>query len=174
MAASSLTPSSDWASRDMAWTDIDASTTRKASLLDGTASSRASSSRPSPHDVQTRAVGGGAPLGEGAAQCPQNQSHVAVESSPPSTSLSAGLWIMDVERIKTASAVPLHPPSLTKEVYESNRTSARILDRFFAFWTNDRTERGGFEPPNEVNPRYAISSRARSAAPAPLQDGDSA
>ena len=40
--------------------------------------------------------------------------------------------------------------------------------RFFAFWTNDPTERGGFEPPNEVNPRYAISSRARSAAPAPL------
>ncbi len=31
-----------------------------------------------------------------------------------------------------------------------------------------KTERGGFEPPNEVNPRYAISSRARSAAPAPL------
>jgi hypothetical protein len=32
-----------------------------------------------------------------------------------------------------------------------------------------RTEREGFEPSNEVNPRYAISSRARSAAPAPLQ-----
>src|SRR5947209_752942 len=31
-----------------------------------------------------------------------------------------------------------------------------------------RAERGGFEPPNEVNPRYAISSRARSTAPAPL------
>src|SRR5437763_15152424 len=31
-----------------------------------------------------------------------------------------------------------------------------------------KTERGGFEPPNEVNPRYAISSRARSTAPAPL------
>ena len=31
------------------------------------------------------------------------------------------------------------------------------------------TERGGFEPPNEVNPRYAISSRARSTAPAPLR-----
>src|SRR5947199_9731557 len=30
-------------------------------------------------------------------------------------------------------------------------------------------ERGGFEPPNEVNPRYAISSRARSTAPAPLR-----
>ena len=30
-------------------------------------------------------------------------------------------------------------------------------------------ERGGFEPPNEVDPRYAISSRARSTAPAPLR-----
>ena len=29
-------------------------------------------------------------------------------------------------------------------------------------------ERGGFEPPNEVNPRYAISSRAHSTALAPL------
>ena len=35
----------------------------------------------------------------------------------------------------------------------------------------ERTERGGFEPPNEVNPRYAISSRARSTAPAPLLGG---
>jgi site-specific DNA recombinase len=34
--------------------------------------------------------------------------------------------------------------------------------------TSRKTERGGFEPPNEVNPRYAISSRARSTAPAPL------
>ncbi len=33
----------------------------------------------------------------------------------------------------------------------------------------NRAEREGFEPSNEVNPRYAISSRARSAAPAPLQ-----
>jgi len=31
-------------------------------------------------------------------------------------------------------------------------------------------ERGGFEPPNEVNPRYAISSRARSTTPAPLRE----
>src|SRR5215211_933769 len=30
-------------------------------------------------------------------------------------------------------------------------------------------EREGFEPSNEVDPRYAISSRARSTAPAPLQ-----
>src|SRR5207249_2484230 len=30
------------------------------------------------------------------------------------------------------------------------------------------TEREGFEPSSEVNPRYAISSRARSTAPAPL------
>ena len=30
-------------------------------------------------------------------------------------------------------------------------------------------EREGFEPSNEVNPRYTISSRARSTAPAPLQ-----
>src|SRR5438128_7055592 len=32
------------------------------------------------------------------------------------------------------------------------------------------TEREGFEPSNEVDPRYAISSRARSTAPAPLRD----
>ena len=32
----------------------------------------------------------------------------------------------------------------------------------------DGTERGGFEPPNGVNPRYAISSRAHSTALAPL------
>ena len=32
-----------------------------------------------------------------------------------------------------------------------------------------QAERGGFEPPNEVDPRYAISSRARSTAPAPLR-----
>ena len=32
-----------------------------------------------------------------------------------------------------------------------------------------KTEREGFEPSSEVNPRYAISSRARSTAPAPLQ-----
>jgi site-specific recombinase XerD len=31
-------------------------------------------------------------------------------------------------------------------------------------------EREGFEPSNEVDPRYAISSRARSTAPAPLRD----
>jgi hypothetical protein len=31
------------------------------------------------------------------------------------------------------------------------------------------TEREGFEPSNEVDPRYAISNRARSTAPAPLQ-----
>ena len=31
-------------------------------------------------------------------------------------------------------------------------------------------EREGFEPSNEVDPRYAISSRARSTAPAPLQE----
>jgi glucosyl-3-phosphoglycerate synthase len=31
------------------------------------------------------------------------------------------------------------------------------------------TEREGFEPSNEVDPRYAISSRARSTAPAPLR-----
>ena len=30
-------------------------------------------------------------------------------------------------------------------------------------------EREGFEPSNEVDPRYAISSRARSTAPAPLR-----
>ena len=35
--------------------------------------------------------------------------------------------------------------------------------------TTKPTEREGFEPSNEVNPRYAISSRARSTAPAPLQ-----
>jgi hypothetical protein len=33
-------------------------------------------------------------------------------------------------------------------------------------------EREGFEPSNEVDPRYAISSRARSTAPAPLRDSD--
>src|SRR6185503_12147482 len=33
------------------------------------------------------------------------------------------------------------------------------------------TEREGFEPSDEVNPRHTISNRARSAAPAPLQDG---
>ena len=33
-----------------------------------------------------------------------------------------------------------------------------------------RTERGGFEPPNGVEPRYAISSRARSTTPASLLD----
>jgi len=32
-----------------------------------------------------------------------------------------------------------------------------------------RTEREGFEPSDEVDPRHTISSRARSAAPAPLQ-----
>src|SRR3954452_18013032 len=31
------------------------------------------------------------------------------------------------------------------------------------------TEREGFEPSDEVNPRHTISSRARSAAPAPLR-----
>src|SRR6202034_174543 len=31
-----------------------------------------------------------------------------------------------------------------------------------------KTEREGFEPSNEVNPRYAISSRAHSTALAPL------
>jgi glucosyl-3-phosphoglycerate synthase len=33
----------------------------------------------------------------------------------------------------------------------------------------EAAEREGFEPSNEVNPRYAISSRARSTAPAPLR-----
>ena len=59
MAASSVTPSSDWASLDMAWTSSDESTTRNASLPDGTTSSRASSSRPRPHDGHTRELGGG-------------------------------------------------------------------------------------------------------------------
>jgi hypothetical protein len=35
--------------------------------------------------------------------------------------------------------------------------------------TTKMAEREGFEPSNEVDPRYAISSRARSTAPAPLQ-----
>ena len=34
--------------------------------------------------------------------------------------------------------------------------------------TTKPAEREGFEPSNEVDPRYAISSRARSTAPAPL------
>src|SRR5438309_11529247 len=34
---------------------------------------------------------------------------------------------------------------------------------------NPNAEREGFEPSNEVDPRYAISSRARSTAPAPLR-----
>ena len=37
-----------------------------------------------------------------------------------------------------------------------------------------KTEREGFEPSNEVDPRYAISSRARSTAPAPLQQAAAA
>jgi hypothetical protein len=32
-----------------------------------------------------------------------------------------------------------------------------------------QTEREGFEPSDEVDPRHAISSRARSTAPAPLR-----
>jgi hypothetical protein len=39
----------------------------------------------------------------------------------------------------------------------------------FAVREGRHTEREGFEPSNEVDPRYAISSRARSTAPAPLQ-----
>src|SRR4051794_15124417 len=35
--------------------------------------------------------------------------------------------------------------------------------------TGSEAEREGFEPSNEVDPRYAISSRARSTAPAPLR-----
>src|SRR5829696_5990101 len=34
-----------------------------------------------------------------------------------------------------------------------------------------RAEREGFEPSDEVDPRHTISSRARSAAPAPLLEG---
>jgi hypothetical protein len=41
---------------------------------------------------------------------------------------------MDVDEV-SGDAVPLQPPSLKEEVYESDRTSARILQRFFAFWT---------------------------------------
>jgi site-specific DNA recombinase len=37
---------------------------------------------------------------------------------------------------------------------------------------DEEAEREGFEPSNEVNPRYAISSRARSTAPAPLPRRD--
>src|SRR6185312_16808443 len=34
---------------------------------------------------------------------------------------------------------------------------------------DEPTEREGFEPSDEVDPRHAISSRARSTAPAPLR-----
>ena len=62
--------------RDIAWTSRRCRSTRKASRGLGAVSARVSSSRPSPQEAQTRAVGGGGELlGDGAAQCPQNHAH---------------------------------------------------------------------------------------------------
>jgi Putative neutral zinc metallopeptidase len=51
----------------------------------------------------------------------------------------------------------------------ANRAGARIVRPRLGRNGPRPTEREGFEPSNEVDPRYAISSRARSTAPAPLR-----
>ena len=101
-----------------------------------------------------------------------------------------------IHRLVVSGPTPVAQAILpwTRPVYENPFHSARNFNRPFACKTGVQethkagrkaraqvgdsgaeplqtlTERGGFEPPNEVNPRYAISSRARSTAPAPLQE----
>src|SRR5690348_1003971 len=53
---------------------------------------------------------------------------------------------------------------------ESLRRSLEAGARASEDGSPEPTEREGFEPSDEVDPRHTISSRARSAAPAPLLD----
>src|SRR5579884_3063093 len=143
----------------MAWINRALSMTRKASRSEGTTSRRLSSRSPSPQDRHTRAVGAGA-LGVGAAQWPQNQAH-SMAWLPPSTSLSAGLDPFNAI-MPYPKSYPLHPGQgrkLYQIVHVVEGPSGRSAGP--ARTGSTGTERGGFEPPNEVNPRYAISSRAR-------------
>src|SRR5512133_3887939 len=73
-----------------------------------------------------------------------------------------------------AAGVRRPPPARAGALDPRRRPqAAAVLARGRAVLAAAATERGGFEPPNEVNPRYAISSRARSTAPAPLQARES-
>ena len=45
-----------------------------------------------------------------------------------------------------------------------------LLEKFASLRVKKMAERAGFEPARDLRP-YTISSRARSAAPAPLQHG---
>ena len=56
-----------------------------------------------------------------------------------------------------------------KALRASQARSAEALPAGLVSINEQIAEREGFEPSNEVDPRYAISSRARSTAPAPLQ-----
>src|SRR5204862_7993975 len=76
--------------------------------------------------------------------------------------------------LETLGALDPHPAKAITVAGTASRLAAERNPRFLIAHLRARrrcspTERGGFEPPNEVNPRYAISSRARSTAPAPLQ-----
>jgi hypothetical protein len=72
-------------------------------------------------------------------------------------------WVDRPERVARALAalVDAERGPWMVAFYSGLRLSTRLLQ--------NPAERGGFEPPNEVDPRYAISSRARSTTPAPLR-----
>ena len=93
------------------------------------------------HEIASDPPFGGRKL----APCGKNRRHRIAEPLPP-----------------TAWNVPrrLDPPAHRRNPRPGRQNPAL---------TARTAERGGFEPPNEVNPRYAISSRARSTAPAPLR-----
>jgi hypothetical protein len=63
---------------------------------------------------------------------------------------------------RASTALPSRPDVACRLPATAEPTPAVSAKPFLA-------EREGFEPSNEVDPRYAISSRARSTAPAPLQ-----
>src|SRR5688572_16938611 len=64
----------------------------------------------------------------------------------------------------TGSSTASAPTTSTATCIARSRPSLRAPAR-------PETEREGFEPSDEVDPRHTISSRARSAAPAPLLEG---
>ena len=111
---------------------------------------------------------------------PRDRHHPRPQTRPRASPTSTTITVADLSHRRG----PLHPPDRTQqELLAQPKQKARPLAELLKTETHVRdspetyvprhhtTERGGFEPPNEVNPRYAISSRARSTAPAPLQVG---
>jgi site-specific DNA recombinase len=87
------------------------------------------------------------------------------ELTPPYAALLAENFAEDV----LAEAETIKAQADAERAPESRSGSPKPVGGGAVSYYELMAEREGFEPSNEVNPRYAISSRARSTAPAPLQ-----